>query len=102
MYNNILEDRLSAGGAASAMIIKELHLTSINDIQSIVIYNRGFFRELRALGLFMELYNKENDFDLFTPLASTNMIEVAERTYRYDFPSIDTYTLGFSTVKYVS
>jgi len=25
------------------------------------------------------------------------MIEVAERTYRYDFPSIDTYTLGFST-----
>jgi len=97
MYNNILEDRLSASGTASAMIIKELPLTSINDIQSIVIYKRGYLREIRALGLVMELDNKQNDFDLLTPLKSTNMIEVAESTYRYDFLSIDTYTLGFST-----
>jgi len=81
------------------MIIKELPLTSINDIQSIVIYNRGYFREIRALGLVMELYNKQNDFDSLTPLASTNMIEVAERTYRYDFPSIDTNTLGIQQEK---
>jgi len=45
MYNNILEGRLAASGLASAMIVKELPLTSINDIQSIVLYNRGFFKK---------------------------------------------------------
>jgi len=99
MYNYVLETNFASQGEADAMIIKDIPLTSINDIQSIVIYNRGGFQQARAIGLVMELYNKENDFTLSTPLASTSEIEVAERTYRYDFPSITSYTLGFSTAE---
>jgi len=56
VYNNVLEDRVASSADATAMIIKEFPLTSINDIRSIVIYNRVFFQEIRALGMVLELY----------------------------------------------
>ena len=43
----------------------------------------------------IELYNSKNDPDLTTILAQSNEISVNDTLYRYDFPSIDTYTLGF-------
>ncbi len=42
----------------------------------------------------IELYNIDNDPDLETPLASTNVITTAEDVYRFDFPAIDTYPTG--------
>ena len=44
----------------------------------------------------MELYNSTNDTDLTTALANTTLITQAVLTYRYDFPSLDTYTEGFA------
>jgi len=67
-------------------------LTNINDIQSIVYYNR--FGEDRAIGLVLELYNTTNDADLIYPLASSNVISTSSLRYRFDFPSISSYT-GF-------
>jgi hypothetical protein len=78
---------------ADALIIKDIPLTNINDIQSIVYYNRS--GENRSIGLFLELYNNKNDADLNYPLASSNVISTYSLRYRFDFPSIDTYT-GFA------
>jgi len=48
----------------------------------------------RTIGMAIELYNIDNDPDLETPLASTNVITTAEDVYRYDFPAIGTYPTG--------
>jgi len=45
--------------------------------------------------LAIELYNIKNDPDLNTILAQSNEISVNDALYRFDFPFIDTYTLGF-------
>ena len=52
----------------------------------------------RAIGLTIELYNNDTEYDpnLLSPLATTTPISTGRRGYRYDFPSIDTYTLGFA------
>ena len=50
----------------------------------------------RAIGLAIELYNSKNDPDLNTILAQSNQILVRDSVYRFDFPSINTYTLPFS------
>ena len=52
----------------------------------------------RAIKLTIELYNNDTEYDpnLLSPLARTPVIETGRRGFRYDFPSIDTYTLGFS------
>ena len=47
-------------------------------------------------GLSIELYNSS---DLTTTLANTNIITTRRKVYRFDFHSIDTYTLGFSSVE---
>jgi hypothetical protein len=49
----------------------------------------------RAIGLAIELYNSKNDPDLNTILAQSNEILVRDSVYRFDFPSINTYTLPF-------
>ena len=69
-------------------------MTNINDIQSIVYYNRS--GEDRSIGLVLELYNIDNDEDLIYPLASSNVITTESLRYRFDFPSISTYSLGFA------
>jgi hypothetical protein len=96
MYNNIIETNFGgSGGTNNALIIKNIPPTFINDIQAIILYNRqggGATERGRAIGLLLELYNSTNDPDLTEVLANTNVISQGVLVYRYDFPSIDTYT----------
>jgi len=103
IYNNIIE---SGYGVVSpfdrdenvALIISGFPKTDINKIQSIVVYNRqdGNVAIDRTLGLALELYNRENDANLETPLASSNEISEERDVYSFDFPAIGTYTGSFS------
>jgi hypothetical protein len=45
----------------------------------------------------IELYNSTNDPDLTEDLASTNVITTNVVIYRYNFPSLSTYTGPFAT-----
>ena len=96
IYNNIIETEIGAHSVSggNALIIKNIPLTSINEIQAIVLYNRttSTITIDRAIGLFFELYNSTNDPDLTEALANTNVITTGTARYRYDFPSISTYT----------
>jgi len=58
-----------------------------------VYYNR--IGEDRSIGLVLELYNSTNDAGLIYPLASSNVITTYQLRYRFDFPSITSYT-GFA------
>jgi hypothetical protein len=100
IYNNIFEADIgtcSPQTSAAALIIKNIPLTSINEIQAIVLYNRIDVSSIRAIGLFFELYNSTNDPDLTEDLANTNVITSDALRYRYDFPSLSTYTGSFAT-----
>jgi len=86
----------SAGESINAVIIKDIPSTIVNDIQAVVLYHRsGDGNVGLAIGLTIELYNTQDDPNLLSPLATTPVIERGVRRYRYDFPSIDTYTWGF-------
>jgi len=88
----------SAEAPVNAVVIKNIPSTLVNDIQAVVLYHRGGDGNVpRALGLTIELYNSIDDPTLLSTLATTPVIERGVRRYRYNFPSIDTYTLGFST-----
>ena len=100
LFNEIIID----GGEAiaidvNAVIIKNVPLTSINDIQSLVLYNRISPVSVtdRIIGMIVELYYIDDDPSLLVPLSTTTPISVGDRRYRFDYPSIDTYTIGFST-----
>jgi hypothetical protein len=67
---------------------------NINSIQSFVYYNRP--DSSRTQGLAIELYNRYNDPSLNVILASTKIISETANVYRFDFPSIYTYTKGFA------
>ena len=67
---------------------------TINNIQSIVCYNRGDGFQNHLIGLAIELYNRDIDPDLTQILASTAEITTGEDVYLYDFPAIDTYPSG--------
>jgi hypothetical protein len=98
IYNNIIESETGAHSneGADALIIKNIPLTSVSELQSIVLYNRTINPwALRVIGLAVELYNSTNDPDLNAILAITNVITSRVNRYRFDFPSIDTYTGGF-------
>jgi hypothetical protein len=100
IYNNIIESGIGAHSleGTNALIIKNIPLTSINEIQSIVLYNRNLdAAPERVIGLFLELYNSTNDPDLTEVLATTNVITSNVVRYRYDFPSLSTYTGSFAT-----
>jgi len=47
--------------------------------------------------LAIELYNSKNDPNLTTILAQSNEISERHSVFRFDFPSIDTYTLAFNS-----
>jgi len=97
-YNNSIDDlgalSSSSQGLNSAFIIKNIPYTPIHNIQAIVFYSRDANDTLQtAVGIGIELYNSTNDPNLTTSLASTPVItSVVVLVYRYDFPSIDTYT----------
>jgi len=75
---------------------------NMNEVQAIVFYNRFDSLQERAIGFDIELYNRSNDPNLETPLSSTNEITTANNVYRYDFPSIDTYSGSFSDTDSIS
>ena len=97
-YNNSIDDlgalSSSSENINATLIIKNIPYTPINDIQAIVFYSRDANDTLQtAVGIGIELYNSTNDPNLTTSLASTPVItSVVVLVYRYDFPSIDTYT----------
>jgi hypothetical protein len=105
-YNNNFENDPTFLGAMSstastvntALIIKNIPLTIIDNIQSLVLYNRiNTGSSQRIIGLAVELYNSTNDPDLTEVLATTNVITTATASYRFDFSSISTYTGSFAT-----
>ena len=69
---------------------------NINDIQSCVLYNKIGGASERVIGLAIELYNRDNDPSLNTPLITTPEIDVDRDIYRFDFPST------YPDVSYVS
>jgi hypothetical protein len=97
-YNNNIDDldalSTSTEGINSALIIKNIPYTPLHNIQAIVFYSRDNNYTLQtAVGVGIELYNSIKDPNLTTPLATTPVITAtAVLVYRYDFPSIDTYT----------
>jgi hypothetical protein len=104
IYNNSIETVVGthskdpSSDPRLALIIRGVPLNFINLIQSIVLYNRvDNIWYMRAVGLAFELYNSTLDPDLTNPLATTNVISSLSLRYRFDFPSISTYTLGFTT-----
>ena len=102
VYNNVIEAGFEAvppldSNGNIALIISGFPKTDINKIQSIVVYNRQDDIAIsRTLGLALEVYNRENDANLETPLASSNEISVERDVYRFDLPAIGTYTGSFS------
>ena len=100
LFDEIISSGVEASGSGSinAVIVKDIPLTIVNDIQAIVLYHRGGSGNVSlAIGLTIELYNTQDDANLLSPLATTPVIERGVSRYRYDFPSIDTYSLGFTT-----
>jgi hypothetical protein len=101
VYNDIVQAGFEAHSPvnlANALIIENIPLTSINEIQALVYYNRtGDGNTPKAIGLIIEFYNCITDPDLNEVLATTNEITTASETYRFDFPSISTYTDSFAT-----
>jgi hypothetical protein len=79
-----------------ALVINLNSLINVLDLQSLVLYNRvsSQARKDRAIGLGIELYNRQDDPTLINPVATTDENTTAEDVYRYDFPAIDTYDLA--------
>jgi len=82
----------TANSSDIALIIKNIPLTSISTIQSLVLYSRTAGKQ-HSEGIAIELYNSA---DYTETLASTNIITLKRTIHRFDFPSIDTYTGGFA------
>jgi hypothetical protein len=108
VYNNITsvisvgyEVIDTADSSDIALIIRNIPLTSIKTIQSIVLYSRTAGKQ-QSEGLAIELYNSTTDPNLSKILANTNIITIRRSIYRFDFPSIDTYTGGFATVNSIT
>ena len=102
MYNNVFEavgpTSPETSDANTVLIIKNIPYTNISTIQSLVLYNRDDATGgKRAIGLAVELYNSINDPDLTELLATTNVITTNDARYRFDFPSLSTYTGSFAT-----
>ena len=90
-----VESKENQSTADIALIISNIPLTLIESIQALVLYNRNDASNLSTIGLAIELYNSTKDPTLTEILATTDEITTAEDVYRFDFPSISTYS-GFS------
>jgi hypothetical protein len=73
---------------------------NISEIQSFVLYNRNnnASDQLRLKDFQIELYNRSNGFIPGENILYTMPINTSSPVYRYDLPSISTYTLGFSDI----
>ena len=102
LYSGLIENgdgvlTLDPSPTDIAIIIKNIPTSKINDIHAVQIYNIvSTTLGNRAIGLAIELYNSKNDPDLNTILAQSNEILLRDSVYRFDFPSITTYTLGYN------
>ena len=98
VHNNVIEAGFEAAPLLDrneniAFIISGFPTAEITKIQSIVYYDRQDCVTFnRTLGLALELYSRENDVNLETPLASSNEISVDRDVYHFDCPSISSYT----------
>ena len=104
IYDEIIDDSSVANsfGADSnrldaTLVINLNSLVNVLDLQSLVLYNRvsSQSRKDRAIGLGIELYNRQEDPTLISPGATTEENTTAEDVYRYGFPAIDTHDLAF-------
>ena len=89
-YNNDITGNLDTGSPGDdvniAIIIKNIPLTFVKDIQSLVFYMRfESVASARTLGLGIELYNTNDDPNLQTALEATSVITNAFQIFRYDF-----------------
>jgi hypothetical protein len=66
-----------------ALIIKNIPLTKIDEIETLVLYNRTINANShnRAIGLAIELYDERNDANLETLLATSNPITTSTKVY---------------------
>jgi uncharacterized Zn-binding protein involved in type VI secretion len=99
-YNNDITgnfDTTSSDNVDVALIIKNIPLTLINNIQSVVFYPRLESTTAdRTIDIGIELYNTNDDPNLGVALEATIVIDTYFQVYRYDFASIISYGLGFS------
>ena len=109
VFNNEVEAVLGAQSIEEtidpsiALIIKSVPLTSVNNVQSVVLYNmndRTFGK--RIIGLSIEFYNSTLDPGFTKVVAKTDVIFKKSKVYRFDFPSISTYGLGFTSDESIS
>jgi len=70
---------------------------NIGGVQSFVLYNRTFEPE-KINGFQIELYNRSNGFTPGSNVLYTMPINTTANDYRFDFPSISSYSGGFSSV----
>ena len=104
-YNNLIEVSVAAHSNrfTNAVIITNIPLTAIEDIQALVLYNKQDSDDttfIRIVNIFFELYNSTEHPDYKRPLATTTPITTAQQAnlvFRYNFPSISTYTGSFAT-----
>ena len=84
LYNNLIEVGLAAHSNlfTSAVIIKNIPLTAIEDIQALVLYNRQdsvSTNFVRIVNMFFELYNSTDDPDYKNPFATTTPITTEQQ-----------------------
>jgi len=92
----------TVGDTSSSLDIPLNTFINTSEVQTIALYNRFNSLQERAIGFDIELYNRDIDPNLESPLASTAEITTAEDVYRFDFPAIDTYSGGFSDANSIS
>jgi hypothetical protein len=101
LYNNLLnrvfDTYIKENNSTEiiSIIIRNIPLTSIEAIQSLVLYCRTDAFNNTTIGVAIELYNSTDDPDLNTILTNTEVIATAVNVYRFVFHSIDTYTCSF-------
>jgi hypothetical protein len=94
---NVDTDSRTTTNANIALIIRNIPPYYLDQIQSVILYNRTLFTGgNHSQGLAIEFYNSSSDPDLNNKLATTNVITELHDIYRFDGPSFNTYNLGFS------
>ena len=84
---NDVESKENQSNSNTAVIIRNIPLSLIETIQTIVLYNRNDTDNESTIGLAIELYNSMQDANLTEVLATTAEITTADDIYRFDFPA---------------
>ena len=102
LYNGLINNEdgvltLNPSPTDIAIIISNIPTFNTHDINAVQLFNNiSTTLGNRAIVLAIVLYNRKNDRVLTTISAQSNEISERFSVYSFDFPSIDTYTLGFS------